>query len=97
MTILENKIIKKNHKEQVTEGILNLFDLQVNKLVDNQSEAYFSAKLTTSRNICSSQRKVCKLLACSVSLPSIKEYFLCTDFKFFSFNCITQVISSGCL
>lgn len=47
--MLEDKIIFKKYKEKVTEDILNLFDLWVNKLVDYQPEAYFSA--TTSRNM----------------------------------------------
>lgn len=49
ITMLEDKIIFKKYKEKVTEDILNLFDLWVNKLVDYQPEAYFSA--TTSRNM----------------------------------------------
>lgn len=48
ITVLEDK---KKYKEPFTEDILNLFDLWVNKLFDNQPEAYFSAKLTTSRNM----------------------------------------------
>lgn len=96
--MLEDKIIKNKNIKNQFKNIFNLFDLWVNKLVDNQPEVYFSAKLTTSRNICSSQRKVHNLLVCSVShsLPSIAKYCLCIDFKFFNLDCIMQVISFGC-
>lgn len=46
LTMLEDKILKKEkHEEPVTGNTLNLFDLWVNKLVDNQRATYESIPL----------------------------------------------------